>query len=349
MPRRALLTGAVAGAGVLAGGAVAAARPAQPPPADFHGAHQVGIVSPPLPYLAIAGFDVVAPDRVGLVGVLRTWTGLAEELTGDGRSLTVTFGFGPALFADRRFGLSGQRPAALTPLPAFAGEAIDPLAGDGDLCVQVCADTPAAAHRAVRALLNAARSGVALRWRQTGFRDADGTAHPRDLFGFRDGTANLDPGDPAAAAQLWVDTGPTWLHGGSYLVMRRIRLLLDTWDRVRLADRERAVGRRQDSNERVAGVPTAHASLASPARNAGAKLLRRSYSYDAGVDPNGLMDAGVIFLCFQRDPGRQFVPIQRRLAGDDALNAYSQHRASGLYACPPGIRPGSFVGAELFS
>ncbi|HYN96540.1 MAG TPA: Dyp-type peroxidase [Pilimelia sp.] len=344
LSRRTLLAGAVAPAGAVVGGGLAG-DPVTPPT----GPHQPGIVTAQLPYLSLAGFDVVAPGRDALAALLRTWTALAEGLMAAG-GCTVTVGFGPALFAPGRYGLAGRRPAALVPLPPFRGEALDPAAGGGDLCVQACAGTPTAAHQAVRTLLNATRPLAALRWRQTGFVAQDGTTDPRNLFGFRDGTANLDVRDPAeTAAHLWVDDGPEWLHGGTYLVARRIRLLLDTWDRMPVGDQEATIGRRRDSNRRFAAGPAAHAPLASPERNGGAKLLRRPYSYDAGVDPNGLMDAGLIFICFQRDPGRQFVPIQRRLAASDALNAFSQHRASGVFACPPRQATGSWLGAELLS
>jgi deferrochelatase/peroxidase EfeB len=160
----------------------------------------------------------------------------------------------------------------------------------------------------------------------------------------------LDVSDEVVtSAHLWVSDGPEWMHGGTYLVVRRIRLLLDTWDRTELSQQEATLGRRRDTNARLDAGPTAHARLASPDSNGGATLLRRPYSYDAGVDPNGLMDAGLIFICFQRDPASQFVAIQRRLAADDALNAFSQHQASGLFACPPGCDKGSWIGEELFS
>lgn len=341
--------------------------------------HQPGIATPVLPYLSLAGFDVAVRGRDALVAVLRTWTGVAARLTGTpsttpgtggplpggapvesaggwverppaSGALTLTFGFGASLFRGDRFGIGARRPALLAPLPAFPGEALDPAAGNGDLCVQACASDPTTAQYAVRALLNAARPSVSLRWRQSGYRAEDGTRDPRGLFDFREGTANLDVSDERQTAEhLWVDTGPAWLHGGSYLVMRRIRLLLDTWDRTGRAVQEAAVGRDREHNQRLLRAPAAHVELASPGRNGGAKLLRRSFSYDAGVDPNGLLDAGLIFLCYQRDPWRQFVAIQRRLSAHDPLNGYSQHLAAGLYACPPAIRPGSFIGAELLS
>lgn len=367
--RRALLTGTVAGAAAVGGTATAAPRPdsAGPAAAGFHGAHQAGIASAPLPYLSLAGFDVMVRGRDALIGLLRTWTGVAEQLTGAqpatsvagaasldaraaGAALTLTFGFGPSLFSGDRFGIAARRPGPLAPLPAFPGDAIDPAASNGDLCVQACASDPSTAHYAVRTLLNAARAAVSLRWRQTGFLAQDGTAHPRGLFDFRDGTVNLDVRDPAQTAEhLWISDGPAWLHGGSYLVMRRIRLLLDTWDRMDRPAQEAIIGRERDSNRRLVPDVGTHARLASPESNDGARLLRRSYSYDAGADPNGLMDAGLVFLCFQRDPHRQFAAVQRRLAGHDRLNGFSQHLASGVFACPPGVRRGSFLGAELMS
>jgi deferrochelatase/peroxidase EfeB len=338
LPRRALL----AAAAVAAAAPLASAVSAQS--AAFHGPHQPGIVSPPLPYLAIAGFDLLTADRGDLARLLRGWSALAARLTTDAR--TVTVGFGPSMF-DRPLGLAGRRPGPLRPLPAFPGEAIDESASHGDLCVQVCADTPAAAAGAVRSLVTAARPLTQLRWRQVGYRDQDGTADPRGPLGFRDGTANLDSTDPAGTAQhLWVGDGPEWLHGGSYLVLRRIRLLVDTWDRTALDVQESLIGRSLDGRRRLGG---GHAELARPRNNNGATMLRRSYSYDAGVDVNGLQDTGLIFIAFQRDPVRQFVPVQQRLATQDRLNAFSQHVATGVFACPPGYAEGSWLGAGLLT
>ncbi|MEV4511194.1 Dyp-type peroxidase [Dactylosporangium sp. NPDC049525] len=347
MSRRSVL----ASTGILGGSLLGAAACSDAPSLAFHGVHQAGITTPILPFLQIAGFDVVARDRGGLIELLQTWTQVAVELTSrPDAALSLTFGFGPALFTEGRFGLADRRPTALTELPSFPGEQLDPAAGGGDLCVQICAQHPTTAHGAVRALVNAGRSSAKLRWRQIGSRDAGDRADPTGLFGFRDGTANLDlASEQEQADHLWVSDGPAWLHGGTYLVVRRIRLLLDTWDRTDLATQETIIGRHRDSNDRLDGVPAAHVRLASPEANGGAKLLRRSYSYDAGADPNGLMDAGLIFICFQRDPQRQFVPIQQRLASSDPLNGFSQHLASGVFACPAGVERGSWIGASLLS
>ncbi len=352
--RRALLLNALAGTGVAAAGVAAGGSvlggdvPQHRAVRRLHGERQGGIVSAPLPFLSFAAFDMTTRRRDGLVTVLQTWTRAAEEIVAscDG-DVTFTFGFGPSLFADARFGLADRRPAPLVALPAFAGEALDPGASNGDLGVQVCASNPTLAHHAVRSLVNGVRPHAKLRWRQTGFRDSGRPGDPRGLLGFRDGTANLDVRDATQTAKhLWVGDGPEWLRGGTYLVTRHIRLLLDTWDRTIRTDQEAVLGRARDSNLRTASSPTAHAQLAAPAANGGVTLLRRSFSYDSGTDPNGLIDSGLIFICFQRDPA-QFVTVQRRLASSDALNAFSQHLASALFACPPGIARGSYVGERL--
>ncbi|GAA2576092.1 hypothetical protein GCM10010435_60220 [Winogradskya consettensis] len=286
-----------------------------------------------MPFLALAGFDLRSTSAQEARRLLQGWTASIGRL-GDSRR-TVTIGFGPSMF-DRVAELADRRPGPLQPLPPFPGEAIDDRASHGDICVQVCATTPAAAADGLRTLLNIARPQAGLRWRQFGYRDQDGTADPRNPFGFRDGTANLD----LAGRDLWVSDGNGWMNGGTYLVMRRIRLLLDTWDRTALADQEAMIGRAKGSGDRIGA---GHAGLAAPGGNNGATMLRRSYSYDGGVDVNGLQDSGLIFLAYQRDPGRQFVPVQRRLAAGDPLNAFSQHVASGVFACPPA----SFLGEGL--
>lgn len=348
LSRRDLILGAVSGTGLAATGLAAAGDALKPRHSGSAGRGQAGLLSPPLPFLSFAGFDTTAENRGDLVALLQDWTRVAAALKeeADGE-LDLVFGFGPSLFEDPKFGLGGQRPRPLVALPAFPGDALDPAAGDGDLCVQACATSPTAAHQAVRTLVNAGRRWASLRWRQTGFRDSGRGSDPRGMLGFRDGTANLDVNDPALLdAHLWVHDGPSWLHGGTYLVMRRIRLLLDTWDRTAVRDQERIIGRSSEDNRRLPGFPQSHVGLARPEANDGKTLLRRSFSYDAGVDPNGLLDSGLIFISFQRDPAA-FIAVQRRLAAHDSLNSFSQHLASGVYACPPEVSPGSWIGADL--
>jgi deferrochelatase/peroxidase EfeB len=85
--------------------------------------------------------------------------------------------------------------------------------------------------------------------------------------------------------------------------------------------------------------------LGSPNRH-----LRTCSSYTDGVDTRtGLLDAGLFFVSFQRDPQRQFAAIQRRLGTSDKLNEYIQHTSSALFAIPPGTSASGFVGDGLFA
>ena len=94
--------------------------------------------------------------------------------------------------------------------------------------------------------------------------------------------------------------------------------------------------------------PTAHILLASPGHNKGQRLARRGYAYTDGVDASAAAPAiGLMFLCFNSDPRKQFIPIQSRIAGKDALSVYLTHIGSAIFACPPGAQRGGFVGQEL--
>ena len=289
--------------------------------------------------------------------------------------LTITVGFGPSLF-DRRFGLAARRPAALIDLPAFAGDALDPTRSGGDLCVQACADDAQVAFHAVRNLSRLALGTASLRYLQVGFaRTSSGPASdgtPRNLLGFKDGTDNLRPADTAALDRfVWAggDGDKRWMRGGTYLVARRIRTHLEAWDRTTLAGQQAAIGRDKASGAPLGGSaehdtvdltavgadgtlqipPGAHIRVASPSANGGQHILRRGYSFADGVDPRtGEIDAGLFFICFQRDPARQFVAIQRRLAAGDTLAQYLTHTGSGIFACPPGVAvAGEPFGAAL--
>ncbi len=296
------------------------------------------------------------------------------ETAGVGPSrLTLTVGFGPSLF--ERLGLASHRPAALVDLPAFPGDELDPARTGGDLCLQACAEDPGVAFHAVRNLTRLGRDAVSLRYVQIGSgsttRAAPGAVPPRNLLGFHDGTDNPDPADPAAMrGVVWVGRGPDqpWMAGGTYLVARRIRIHLEAWDHSTIAEQEHTVGRVKATGAPLGGrrlddppalgalgangqplIPNdAHIRQASPALNGGATLLRRGFSFVDGLDPaSGELDAGLFFICFQRDPGRQFVTVQQRLAANDALASYLVHTGSGLFACPPGVQPGEPWGSGL--
>jgi deferrochelatase/peroxidase EfeB len=397
LTRRGLLGAGAAGVAAVAtgGGAYAIGRTdADGDGGDqvvpFFGDHQSGIATPAQDRLHFAAFDV--EEGMGandLRELMREWSAAAARMstgapagaanavqlappddTGEAvgltaARLTVTFGFGPSAF-DGRFGLAGKRPAALQELPALPGDELDAAHSGGDLCVQACADDPQVAFHAVRNLARIARGVAAIRWSQLGFGRTSSTsraqATPRNLMGFKDGTNNLKLEDTAALAQhVWVSE-PGWLQGGSYLVARRIRMLIEVWDRSALGDQEQTIGRHKASGapfgagDEFATVvpaklpPKSHVRLAGPAANGGTRILRRGYSFTDGLDDRlGQLDAGLFFLAFMRDPAA-FVKLQTRLGGTpDALDEYIKHVGSGLWAIPPGAKPGGWIGETLLS
>ncbi len=300
-------------------------------------------------------------------------TGEAFGLPASG--LTVTIGFGPSLFDDR-FGLAERRPEALEELPAFPGDQLDPRRSGGDLCIQACANDPQVAVHAVRNLVRLGFGVVSVRWSQLGFGRTSSTstaqATPRNMFGFKDGTNNLKLEEVAAVDEhVWVPAGQpaacAWMTGGSYLVARRIRMHIEVWDRTTLQEQEAVIGRTKPAGAPLGGVgeldepdfsrlgsddqpaiPVAsHIALASPHHLGGIRILRRGYNFTDGSDGVGHLDAGLFFIAFMRDPGRQFVPMQRALAERDLLNEYIEHDGSAVFACPPGVSPGGYWGERL--
>ncbi len=233
------------------------------------------------------------------------------------------------------------------------------------------------AFHVIRNFARIARGTAVMRWSQLGFGRTSSTsttqATPRNLMGFKDGTNNIKVEDSAEVDDfVWVgpETDQAWMKGGSYLVARRIRMLIESWDADYIADQQHVFGRFKDTGAPLTGktefdvvdldaksdgqpvIPVdAHIRLAAPASNGGQKILRRGYSYTDGTDPEtGALDAGLFFIAYQKDPRRQFIPIQTRLGSNDALNEYIKHVGSGLFAVPPGLSgPGDWFGKALFS
>ncbi|WP_407361689.1 iron uptake transporter deferrochelatase/peroxidase subunit [Microbacterium sp. LBN7] len=390
-----------AGAGLAGGVAIGRERAhadAQPVH-EFFGAHQAGITTSVQDHLHFASFDMMPrTDRDDLISLLQDWSYAAARMTqglevsasgavggpaeappddtGEAlglpaAGLTITFGFGPGLFENEdgdRYGIASLRPSGLERLPAFLGDDLNPQASHGDLCVQACADDPQVAVHAIRNLSRIAFGRARLRWSQLGFgktsRTTSAQATPRNLFGFKDGTANILADNAAALDDhVWVasDDEPAWLTGGSYLVARKIAMLIETWDRVRLAEQDTIIGRDKGEGAPLSGgdeftAPdfggasidaNSHVRLAHPEQNEGIRILRRGYNYVDGNNELGRLDAGLFFLSYQRDPA-QFITLQRRLS-TDLLNEYIRHVGSGIWAIPAGVKPGSYVGAELFA
>ncbi len=406
LTRRRLLTSAGVGAaglglgasGYLIGHETAEASGDGTGTVPYYGEHQAGIATAAQDRLHFAAFDLLTEDPAELRELMREWTLAAAEATegemiGDVNDvalappedtgetvgllpsrLTITFGYGPSLFDKPGLGLTGKRPAALRPLPSLPADELNPAEGGGDICIQACSDDPQVAFHAVRNLARIGRGTVAMRWSQLGFGRTASTSRsqdtPRNLMGLKDGTANIRAEDTEAMAKfVWVgNEGPGWMEGGTYLVARRIRMLLEVWDRTSLLDQERTIGRHKYNGAPLGGSdefeplpldtmtnghptipPDAHVRLASAKENDGARILRRGYSFTDGVDESlGELEAGLFFISFQRNP-EQFVEIQRRLGSLDALNEYIKHVGSALFAVPPGATPGGYVGQGLLT
>ncbi|MGD8199914.1 Dyp-type peroxidase [Ornithinimicrobium sp. W1679] len=398
--RRTLLTGSLlggAGALALAGGIASSGTRSTDPaqartpaggPGDlvvpFHGEHQVGIATPPPPHAVFVGLDL--DDGVGATGLgrlMRVWTDDISRLTAGvppvtdqepevavrPAGLTVTVGWGPSLFD--RTGLVDRRPPWLTPLPSLPADDLDEAYGGTDLLLQLCSHSPVPLAHARRLLVGAARGIATPRWVQPGFRDPAEVAGLafRNEFGQVDGTVQPDVADRDAGL-LWIGpdapTHPGWV-GGSSLVLRRIRMDMEGWERADRVAREHAVGR-----DLATGAPLTGGRESTPVdlhaltpgglpvvdrhahvRRAGAqapheRFLRRPYSYEQ-VGGDGNVETGLLFAAFQADPVRQFLPVQRRLAAGDLLNLWTVPVGSAVYAVLPGCAEGGWLGRSLLA
>ena len=395
--RRSFLKGTVAGAagtalagGVLIEGARVDANAATAGAAvtaasyPFHGTHQAGVLTPApadkQAFACVAAFDCTTKDQAGLAGLMRSLTARARFLTTGGAppdlgvgqppsdsdvlgpvvpadGLTVTVSVGSSLFDDR-YGLADRKPRKLTPTVAFPNDALEPAWMHGDLLLQVCANHPDTIHHAIRDLTKHTRGGMQLRWKMEGYNSPprpSGTS--RNLLGFKDGTAN--PAGTLASSLIWVDdpAEPTWAQGGSYQVVRLIRMLVEFWDRVSINEQQNMFGRRRDSGAPLDGtsefdtpdyaadpsgnvIPLdAHIRLANPRTKATAsqRLVRRSYNYDLGADENGNLQAGHLFIAYQQDVRRQFETVQQRLINEPLVD-YVQPFGGGYFFTLPGVR-----------
>ncbi|WP_033287560.1 Dyp-type peroxidase [Amycolatopsis jejuensis] len=382
MRRRAFLrTAAAAGAGVAGLAGSAAAPPRYERTGTFHGSRQTALLAEPARHSIVAAFDVIAENRAELTTLLRELTDRARSLTTGGApaavgitgppadsgvlgpevpkgQLSVLVGAGASLF-DERYGLAARKPAKLKPMPTFPDDVLDPGWCHGDLSLVLNAAEPDTVLHALRDIARATRGGMQLRWKIDGFSSPPRPAGtPRNLLGFKDGTANPEPD-----SLVWTD------DGGSYQVIRLIRMLVEFWDRVSLSEQENMIGRRRDTGAPLDGaaehdVPrydedpvgtviplTSHIRLANPRtpQTDGERILRRAVNYDRGVDANGNLDMGLVFTCYQRDLERQFEAVQKRLAGEP-LTDYVSPFGGGYFHLFPGVTdPADHYGQALLN
>jgi deferrochelatase/peroxidase EfeB len=373
-------------------GSLAAAIP-------FDAPHQAGILTPAPAQATFAALDAIAPDRQTLAEALQQLSTRARQLTRGGAyprlevddppadsgvlgpinapdALTVTIAFGGSLF-DGRYGLADRRPRRLTAMPNFPNDNLDPARSHGDMLLQICAGQRDTVVHTLRELVRSVRGSLQQRWAIDGFSSArrGPSPHnsPRNLFAFRDGTANPDVSDAALMNRLiWVQPGagePAWTAGGTYQVVRAIRMHAEFWDRVGLAEQEEMIGRHRDTGAPLGGseefqdprydldpqgkrIPlTAHIRLANPRTTptADQRILRRGFNYHRGFDAAGQLDQGLVFVAFNQDVSRQFATIQRRLAEEPMID-YITPVGGGYFFAPPGSRsPTDWVGSGLFA
>ena len=364
----------------------------------FDGPHQAGILSKPQAQGTLIALDSIAPNRQLLAEALQTLSARARGLT-QGETvgaqeiddpppdsgilgqidtpdaLTVTIAFGASLF-DGRYGLSARKPARLQHMPNFPNDELDPQRTHGDVLLQICAEHRDTVVHAVRELMRTVAGRLTPRWSIDGFqstkRGPTPRNSPRNLFAFRDGTANPDTEDARLMNSLiWVQRGssePSWAVGGTYQVVRMIRMHVEFWDRVGMFEQQNMIGR-----DRVTGAPlggddefedphyeldpkgtriplNAHIRLANPRTQPTAeeRIVRRGYNYDRGMDPAGDLDQGLVFVAFNQDVKRQFATIQERLAEEPMVD-YITPVGGGYFFAPPGSSgPGDWVGSRLF-
>ena len=345
---------------------------------SFYGKHQAGITTAMQKNIYFVVLDLHTKDKEEIIQLFKDWTDYSEKLVNgdlvkkDGSNallppsdtgetvglnpyrLTLTFGVSASFLT--KLGLEKKRPKLFRDLPAFPKEQLREQYTGGDIVIQACADDEQVAFHAIRNLIRKGRNKVTMKWSQSGFAAiGDRMETPRNLFGFKDGTANVTT-EKDFDKVVWADS-QDWMKNGSYMAVRRIIMHLETWDRTNLQEQENTFGRYKESgapfgkkNEfdevDLSLLPVdSHVRLA---KEVDLPILRRSYSYSDGIDPKtGQFDAGLLFIAFQKDPDR-FVKIQTNLGADDKMNEYVTHIGSGLFACFGGVKEGGYIGQDLF-
>ena len=352
----------------------------------FYGKRQSGITTPIQRQVYFAVLDLATEDLETIRGIFKSWTTYIARMmqgelveayksntmlpptdTGEAvgmgtERLTITVGVSPT-FLDK-LKLTSKKLPELEDLPKFARDQLQEDFTGGDICIQACAEDAQVAFHAVRNLLRKGREHLTLKWSQTGYAaiTSQGST-PRNLFGFKDGTANVTSQDDFDRV-IWCDQD-NWMKNGTYLIVRRVQMHLETWDRTSLKEQENTFGRHRDSGAPFGAVDEFDpvdlelkddkGNLVIPedchvrlAKEVGEEIYRRAFSYANGIDPRtGQFDAGLLFISFQKDP-QQFIKVQKNLGTKDKLNEYITHVGSGLFAILPGVEEGGYLGQSLF-
>ena len=345
---------------------------------SFYGEHQAGITTPMQKNIYFVVLDLHSTDKEEVIQMFKDWTDYSSKLVDgelvkkDGSNvllppsdtgetvglnpyrLTLTFGVSADFL--KKMGLEKKRPKEFRDLPPFPKEQLQEKYTGGDIVIQACADDEQVAFHAVRNLVRKARNTITMKWSQSGFAAiGDRMSTPRNLFGFKDGTANVTK-EKDFDQVIWTES-EDWMNGGTYLAVRRIQMFLETWDRTNLQEQENTFGRYKESGAPfgkkdefdevdLALLPVdSHVRLAKEVNK---PIYRRSYSYSDGiVERTGQFDTGLLFLSFQKNPD-SFVKVQTNLGAQDKMNEYVTHIGSGLFACFAGVKKGEYLGQKLF-
>ena len=352
---------------------------------EFYGKVQAGVTTPTQKTCNFVSLELKSKDKNAIKDMFKEWTKMAANMTdgdavekdsknpllppvdtgeaiGLGASkLTITFGVSKSFL--KKLGLSNKIRKDYKDLPHFPNDQITDDYSDGDIMIQACSNDEQVTFHAVHNLIRPFRDLIKVKWSQNGFVSVKGKETPRNLMAFKDGTVN-----PRKTNEykdyVYIDDG--WAKNGTYCIIRRIQIHIETWDRTALEEQEATFGRKRASGAPLTGkkefdemdlkakdstgeyvIPKdAHARLAKEAKTS---IKRRAYNYTAGTnEKTGNLETGLLFICFQKSP-QQFIDIQNHLGHQDKLNEYITHRGTATFIVLPGVQKGGYLGESLFN
>lgn len=351
---------------------------------EFFGPHQMGIE---LPIQAVTNFVTLDLKTTTDLAAMKRWMLLLTDdiqrlakgepvladpnpqLSIGAAGFSAYVGFGYSLF--EKLNLQNELPSGFIELPSFKMDKFQAEFVGGDVLIHVAADDPIVLSHATRSLIRDSMPFATLRSMQAGFAHSpgmvsEGVTH-RNLMGQIDGTANPKLNTTDFDDVVWIQDGPQWIQGGTLSVYRRIEMNLDTWDQLGAPAKEEVIGRKLSngaplSGEKESDIPDldvrhanglkvipefAHIRRAAPDAP-GERIFRRPFSYELPATQAGSANIGLIWIAYQRDIEKQFLPIQQRLEQLDLLNNWTTPIGSGVFAIPRGIAQGEVIGQGLF-